>query len=373
MAKTKVVHIISGLENGGAEGVLFRLIDSSLNHNDSIEHVVVSLSGSGVYGARLEKKGIKVICLSMAKSPASIYSFYVLMRILKREKPCVVQTWMYHADLIGGIAAKLVGIKEILWNIRHSDLNSKHSSKTTVALAKLSAVLSYFIPKRIITCAEKAKDVHVALGYKADKFVIINNGYDLSRFRKKLPSIRMLSSPVRIGTVARFNHQKGHDVLLRAVREVAEDNLIELVLVGNGMNMTNQPLVDLIPNSLLDQVELLGPVENIESVMHTLDIHVLPSIAGEGFPNVVAEAMACGVPCIVTDVGDSAFIVGQTGWVIQPNRPEQLVKALNDAINEIKFEPESWLARGALSASRIEDKFDIERMRLLYESQWLSN
>ena len=373
MTKTKVVHIISGLENGGAEGVLFRLIDSSVNNNELIEHVVVSLSGSGVYGARLKDKGIKLYCLNMAKSLSSIYSFYVLMRILKRENPDVAQTWMYHADLIGGIAAKLVGIKNVLWNIRHSDLNSKHSSKTTVALAKLSALLSYFIPRKIITCAEKAKDVHIALGYKADKFVIINNGYDLSRFRKKLPSKRVFSGPVRIGTVARFNHQKGHDVLLKAVGEIAKGNSIELVLIGNGMSMKNQLLRELIPNSLLGHVECLGPVENIESVMHTLDIHVLPSIAGEGFPNVVAEAMACGVPCIVTDVGDSAFIVGQSGWVVQPNSIEQLINALEAAINEIKFEPDSWLKRAALNASRIEHNFDLGRMRKLYEKHWFGS
>ena len=164
----KIVHIITSLDDGGAEHTLYKIC----KYDKYNKHVVISLKGTGKYFYLLNKIGVKVYCLNLKFY--AIYQFLSFITLLKFLKPDVVQTWMYHADFFGGLAAKIVGIKNIFWNIRNSNLDKKTKFSTKLVL-KINAILSNFIPNKIISCSKNSIKIHHALGYK-NKFIYIGNG-----------------------------------------------------------------------------------------------------------------------------------------------------------------------------------------------------
>ena len=170
----KVVHIITGLGDGGAEHTLFKIC----KYNTNNKHIVISLTGSEKYSSLLKNLNIKVYCLNL--NFFSIYKFFFLIKLLNSLKPDVVQTWLVHADLIGGIAARLAGIKNILWNIRYSKIEIGKAKLTTILIIKILAKLSFLIPKFIIIVSKKSKKIYEIEGYDKKKFRLIPNGYDLS-------------------------------------------------------------------------------------------------------------------------------------------------------------------------------------------------
>jgi len=370
----KVLHIITGLSNGGAEAVLYRLC----KYDKPTRHIVVSLTSEGKYGSLLKVEGVDVFCLNLTPGKFSISALWRLFQFIRKQKPDIVQTWMYHADLIGGIVARLAGVKNLYWNIRHSNLVEGQSKRATMLVAKICAKLSRFVPRKIICCAYTAVNVHVALGYKKHKMIVIGNGYDLTDF---YPSIEHkaafkkelnLSDQVLLGMVGRFDPQKDHFGLLKSIEllDSSFDNF-KVALIGNGLNLANRPLVNKIKEyGLESRIVLLDQRIDIFVVMNGLDIHILSSGFGEAFPNVLAEAMACGTPCVATDVGDAAFIIDNTGWVVPPADYLALSHSLLAAIKELEDHPAQWSLRGALCRQRIESNFSIEKMINKYHKAW---
>jgi len=369
----KVVHIITGLGDGGAEHALFKICKYDIIN----KHFVISLRGPGKYFSSLNKVGVKVYCLNIKFF--SIHKFIFLVKLLRSLKPDIVQTWLVHADFIGGIAARLAGINNILWNVRYSKIEIGKAKLTTILIIKLLSILSNLIPKFIITVSKKAKKIYEIIGYNKKIFKFIPNGYDLSilkvnkfqqiNFRKK---IKIKKQIPLIGNVARYDPQKDHSNLLNALSLIRSKNInFFCVLVGSNINYKNMNLIAEIKRlKLSNYVKLLGQNDNISQVMNGLDVHVLSSSYGEGFSNVVAESMACGTPCIVTDVGDSAFIVGKTGWAVPPKNSIKLAKAIEKAIHEkgtIK-----WRKRCVKARLRIKENFSISKMINLYNNVWTS-
>ena len=170
----KIVHIITSLGDGGAEQTLFKIC----KHDKINKQIVISLRGPGKYFSLLKKLGIKVYYLNI--NFFSIHKFFILIKLLRSLKPDVVQTWLVHADFIGGIAAKLAGINKIIWNIRYSNFDIKKAKLTTILIIKLLSRLSYFIPKLIIIVSKRAKKLYELEGYDKKKIKFIPNGYDLS-------------------------------------------------------------------------------------------------------------------------------------------------------------------------------------------------
>jgi glycosyltransferase involved in cell wall biosynthesis len=369
----KVVHIITGLGDGGAEHVLFKICKYDIKN----KHFVISLKGSGKYFSLIKKLGVEVYCLNMKFY--SINKFLYLIKLLYNLKPDIVQTWLVHADFLGSIAARLAGIDKILWNVRYSNIELGKAKLTTIIIIKLLSILSYLIPKCIVFVSKKAEKIYEVVGYNKRIFKYIPNGYDLSvlkfnkqkRFNLK-KKIKIKKNIPIIGKVARYDPQKDHFNLLGALSLIKKKNInFFCVLIGSNINQNNFELIFEIKRLNLSKcVKLLGQIKDIPKVMNGLDIHVLSSSYGEGFPNVVAESMACGTPSIVTNVGDSSLIVGSTGWVVPPNNPAKLAKAIEKAIHEkgtIK-----WSKRCVKARLRIKENFSISKMINLYNNVWTS-
>ena len=177
----KIAHIITGLNVGGAEMMLYKVLQHS--SGKEFQHEVISLTDVGLVGEKIQKLGVPVRALEMRGFDLPI----VVIRLalwLRESNPDIVQTWMYHADLVGGLATKLSFKKiPIVWGIRQSDLNPKLNKQRTILVAMVGAFLSRFIPKKIIINSMRGKKNHEAFGYQSSKMVVIPNGFDLEVFR----------------------------------------------------------------------------------------------------------------------------------------------------------------------------------------------
>jgi len=370
-----ILHVITGLGQGGAEAVLFRL---AVHPAQAVRHVVVSLTDEGLYGGRLRAAGVDVHALGMPRGRATLGGLRALYVLLRQLRPQAVQTWMYHADLIGGVAARLAGIRAVAWGIRNSGAHLERSSRSARLVLRLCALLSGRVPAAIVCAAQDAARRHQELGYRGDRMVVIANGYDLSRFtpdaqaRDRMRALWGIAPDVPLaGCVARWDPLKDHRNLLRAmghlVRE-GRDRGLQCVLVGRGMATGNADLAALIDaEGLRGRVLLAGPSDDVPAVMNALDMHVLSSCA-EGFPNVVAEAMACGTPCVVTDVGDAAYILGDTGPVAPPEQPGVLAGAIEAVLAQLAERGRD--AVGQAGRRRVLDMFDLQRMVDAYTEVW---
>ena len=369
----RVFHIITGFGQGGAEAVLYRLISATARE---ISSVVVSLTDEGVYATKLRECGAWVETLNMPRGRLTLEGIRKLRRLIIKTQPDVIQTWMYHADLIGGLVARWSGIRSVVWGIRHANLDADKNSLSTRATMRACALLSNRVPVTIACCSEQAARTHQARGYRANKFIIIPNGYDLTRFRpdelartKARKEWNIAAEQILLGLVARWDRQKDHANLLQALALLVKKGFVfRCVLVGTGMDKDNQSLSTLIHQFDLEtQIILTGPRTDIPHVMNAIDLHILSSV-GEAFPNTVAEAMACGTPCVVTDVGDAALIVGDTGWVAPPQNPKTLAERIEQGLATLQREGRGTL--GQRCRTRIVENFSLEKMVRAYRTVW---
>lgn len=372
----RILHIITGLNNGGAEGALYRLTTSDRRSGN--QHFVVSLMGRGVYADRLEQAGHGVECLFMPRGRITFRGVLKLYRHIKTLHPDIIQTWLYHADLIGGLIARLAGNKTVVWGIRHSNVDAGKNKRLTFLTMKVCALLSSFIPTSIACCSERAVPLHQNIGYRADKFTVIPNGYAMDRVKPDLTARSRIrhelgidDQTVVLGMVARYDPEKDHENLLQALSLLTQSlPAFTCLLTGNGMSLDNAELTTLIHDAGVQRsIRLLGPRDDIPSILNALDIHVLSS-RSEAFPNVVAEAMACGTPCVSTDVGDARLIIGSTGWLVPHGDPAALAKAIMIALCERRANPRQWIARQERCREHILEKYDIEKMVLAYDKLW---
>lgn len=317
--KLVVFHLISSLNTGGAETMLMRLVVAMPYH----KHVVVSLTDLGPVAETLAAAGHPVYCLNL-----NIISFpFALVKLgylLKKYKPNVMQTWMYHSDLIGGLMGKICGISNIVWNVRNTEI-SQSGISTTKLIIKLCALFSKFLPNKIICCAESAKIKHIALGYDDVRMTVIPNGFDPDVFfiegcsKAEIRSaVGLPSDGYIIGIVGRFDRLKGYDVFLKAAGFFSDNYSypVTFVLVGRGISADNAVLQNWIHQyGSAARFCLLGESLKVSKILQAFDVYCLSSYA-EGFPNVVAEAMLMETPCVVTNVGDAAAMVGDTGVVV---------------------------------------------------------
>ncbi|WP_352687934.1 glycosyltransferase [Mesorhizobium australicum] len=373
-SRIKVLHVITGLHNGGAEAALFRLCMAEHTHS----HAVVSLSDEGKYGPLLREAGVPLACLSMPKGRLSLGGLAAFRRVLSAHRPDIVQCWMYHANLVGGVLSRLAGIRLVVWGMHNSGLDPLVAPLATRMADRACALMSRVVPTQIVSCSQQASRRHISAGYSASNWTIIPNGYDLAVFE---PDARARSRLRRawsidegqfvIGSVARWHPDKDHRNLAAALAKLSAraEFPFKCILAGPGISPENNDLAGLLDRyGVRDKVMLLGPSDGVAALMSAFDIHVLAS-RREAFPNVVAEAMACGTPCVATDVGDIGVIVGNTGCVVPSQDPDALSRAITNMAVENRNSP-SWETRQQACRNRVASDFSLERMARAYSALW---
>ena len=336
---------------------------------------VISLVSEGQIGPCIKKLGIPVFAMGMDKFWLSLFPLLRLFKILRQIRPDIVQTWMYHADLLGGLVARLAGVKKIVWALRNSNLSPKLTKNSTIRIAKICALLSSWLPVEILSCSKRAGKIHVDLGYSGEKMKIIPNGFDLESFQPSLKSRRSVRAELElpnnaflVGLIARYDSQKNHVGFMSAAAQVRQSiPNVYFLLAGEGVDDSNRVLKRIISrNDLKNHIYLLGQRADMPRIMASLDVLAISSF-GEAFPNVLGEAMACGVPCVVTDVGDSAEIVGKTGRVVPSGDMQGLAKHIMEILRIPKEERELL---GQKARLRVEENYDIRLIVKQYENNY---
>ncbi|MFC3883538.1 glycosyltransferase family 4 protein [Bacillus songklensis] len=366
----KILHVITCLDVGGAEMMLYKL----LKHTDhtKFESFVVSLTDKGSIGEKIEHLGIPVYTLGLKPGEMEPGSLWKLYRYVRQVNPDLIQGWMYHANFVSqAVAGLMFPKKPVLWNIRQSLDHIAQEKKMTRALIKLSAKMS-FLPKRIINNSLTSAKQHEQIGYRNDKRVIIPNGFDTDLFAPSEKAGTNLRSEqgitddhLLIGLIGRYHPQKDHTTFLKAAALLIEEvPNVRFILAGREVDSGNLCLMKEVEALSLDNyVRLLGERQDIPEITAALDIAVSSSKT-EGFPNVIGEAMSCGVPCVVTEAGDTPWLIGDTGLIVPPGNPLRLARALKELI---ECGQEGRKKLGFAARQRIVQHFSIARIVTQYE------
>jgi glycosyltransferase involved in cell wall biosynthesis len=360
-----IVHLITGLETGGAERMLARLVTGQ--DRERHRSIVVSMTRPGAVGPLLTSAGIELHALQMRRGLADLRGLAHLAGVLRGVRPDILQTWLYHADLLGTVARLAAPRCALLWNVQCAE--SIDANIVRRLLVWCSAK-----PDAVVVNSLAGKRFHERLGYRPRHWEHIPNGCDTNVFRfaaeARLALRNELGIPgdaVAIGLPARFHPMKDHATFLAAAaRLAAVRSGIFFVLVGPDVDSTNRALAELVSaNHIRDRVRLLGERHDMTNVYSALDITTLSSAFGEGCPNVLGEAMSCGIPCVATDCGDAADILGPTGLVVPPRNPEALAAAWERLIS---LGPDARRALGEKARDRVIAYYDLSAIIARYDA-----
>ncbi len=371
MSKICIAHIITGLDSGGAEAMLYKLL--SRMDKEVFGLMVVSLMDHSTYGEKIESLGVKVYSLGMKRGRFSIIGFCRLVKLLRNSKPNLLQGWMYHGNLAAQLVCAFIpSHAPVLWNIRQSLYSLAYEKKGTAIVIRICRYLTRF-PKRIVYNSKTSAEQHEYLGYRGDKRIIIPNGFDVNLFAPSIESGKAIraeldvsSDALLIGLIGRYHPMKDHTNFLQAASLLLKHySNVCFVLAGTLVDKYNKKLQQEINDlDISSKVYLLGERTDMPRLTASFDIASSSSSYGEGFPNVIGEAMSCGVPCVVTDVGDSAWIVGDTGIVVPPRDPVALANGWRKLI-ELGYEKR--LALGMMARQRIIENFSLDDVVKKYE------
>ncbi|WP_417837025.1 glycosyltransferase [Thalassospira tepidiphila] len=367
------MHIINELDAGGAERVLTRIACHNARDGgpDAPRQIVVSLMDEGVYGADLRDADVELHCLGMKSGVRDLPGAIMrLTRLMRQIKPDAIMSWLYHSDFIATLAAILsgCGTKRLAWNIRCAEMNLAQYGRSTRIVLALLAKMSGF-PAVIAANSHAGQQHHIKCGYHPKKWAYLPNGFDTDEWHPDPDAKNQLCKELGIdpakhliGMVARKDLAKDHSTLFEAIRQVRNKGYdAHLVLVGQ--NTEELAFAD----ELVSHVSALGLRRDVAQLVPAFDIAVLASTFGEGFPNVVGEAMACGVPAIGNDVGDVADIIAETGKTVPKRSPEKLAAAIEELITE---DVESRTHRKIAARKRIIEHYGLEAMNARYLALW---
>lgn len=371
-----IEHVTTSLDLGGAQAMLGKLV-ANPSSAGTIRHNIVSLVNPGSFTPPTEHA--KCHSLGMTRGIPNPMRLQGLVRITREIRPDVLQGWMYHGNLaatLAGIAGR--GSLPILWNVRHSLADPKVESRSTRALLALSARLSR-TTAAIIYNSHAAARQHEAIGFASERSLYIPNGFDCIRYRPDRDRRELVRSlfgiageTTLIAMVARFHPMKDHTMLIRAVgraRQLGHD--LHLLLVGTDLDAPPAVITDAIKDATLppDRVTLAGERSDVADWLPGLDILALSSAWGEAFPNILGEAMACGVPCIATNVGDTSSILGESGLIVPPRDAEAMAFALAELAS---IDREARFRRGDAGRERVLREFEIGKVVRQYHSLYTS-
>lgn len=371
-----ICHIIAGLNVGGANLFLVNLL--AAERQRGFQNSVIALMDEGTLGERIRSMGVPLYTLGMRRGRPSLIALRKLMQSVQQIAPDLIHAWMYHAAFATTIAMMLWRRKDpFIWNIRHTPYQLDRETLLTALLIRACGWLSRK-PVAIIYNAVYSLYQHEALGYRNPRQLIIPNGFDIQRFyprpgsRQKLRCFLGLDEGVPlIGMVARYHPMKDHITFMKAAKLLhLRKPEVQYVLIGRGVDRQNTELVERLETFGLNaHVHLLGERPDIHEILPALDLMTLTSAWGEGFPNVIGEAMACEVPCVVTDVGDAGYIVAGCGLVVEVGDEEALAQAWEELLN-LDIEHRQTLGREA--RKRILRHFNMQNIVEQYKALYTS-
>ena len=366
-AAPRAMHVITALNVGGAERMLKKIATGL----DPADLDIVSMLEPGSTGQRLQSLGYEIKSLGMTRGVPSLAALSRLRRLMIESRPDAVFGWMHHAFLAVTLARLgLNNAPPLVWNVRHSITDISHEPLQTRAILELCARLSG-IPSAIVYNSHVAKRQYAALGFNDKRAHVIPNGFDMDRFRPDPHARARLAAtfgiegddPV-IAMVARLHPMKSQETLITAFRTaLGRGARARLLLVGEGLGAPPASIRDLIATLPQGSVTLADHQSDPEAWLAGVDIFALSSRWGEAFPNVIGEAMAAGVPCVATDVGDSAIIIGDTGAIAPPGDAAAFAEAL---LRLLRMQPESRKALGAAARRRVAEHYALDAVRAQY-------
>lgn len=338
--------------------------------------VVISLSDEGTYGPRIRKLGVPVEALKMRRGWPRASDFWRLRQLVKRYRPDLVQGWMYHGNLVASLAATMVSGRRptLAWNIRHSLYSLSAEKFLTRQVIRANCWFSSS-PNAILYNSCLSRNQHESFGFSVHSGHVIPNGFDVERLRPDPKcgqlirrSLEIPANAFVIGHVARFHPIKNHASFLQAaVRVMKQKPDVVCLLAGRNVDLINPALSGIVPPELKARFRFLGEREDVPDLMQAMNLFCQSSWS-EAFPNVLGEAMALGVPCLATDVGDSRAIIGDTGFVVPPLNSRLLAEGLLTVLDKPRLELASL---GRAARIRVESNYAlpkvVEQYRALYE------
>jgi glycosyltransferase involved in cell wall biosynthesis len=373
--RPRVVHVINSLSTGGAETALARLVGAAASSR--FEHIVLPLREGGPVAERVREAGALTEALHV-DGPLHLLTAPVRLAARLRElRPDLVQGWLLQGNLAATVGTSLSLLRApVLWNVRWTLYDVDSERPSTRALLMVSGQLARQ-PRWIIYNSRLAVSQHAAIGYPSGRGRVIPNGFDVEHFHPD-PAAReavrreldIPADAVVLGMVARYHPMKDHAMSLRAAARIVERGTNAVfVYAGRGVDARNEELTRPIKAmGLGGRVRLLGERQDVARLYASFDVYWMSSVARgitEGFPNAIAEAMACGVPCVATNIGDAPSIIGQTGRVV----PSQDWRAFGDATAELlDAGPATLQGLGKEARARIERGFSLEAMADAYQA-----
>jgi len=356
----KLVFLIRNLGIGGAERQLVALA-TNLDRN-KFDVTVLTLYGGGEFLEDLARAGVRAVSLGKKGRWDLSTITLQLVRVLRQLKPDILHSELTAQNLLAVMAKAMLPGTRIVWGVRSSNLDDRRHDWLPLLNRRVEIWLSR-LPDLIISNSIAARNYHLAAGFAGARMVVIPNGIDTERFtpdrQARLRCRAAWGVPegsLAIGLVGRLDRIKDHGTFLRAAAILASSRAdARFVCVGGGPDDYLRELRLLAGQlGLRNRVVWLGSLTDMSSAYNALDLCCSSSF-GEGLPNTVAEAMACGVPCVVTDVGDSALVVGDTGVVVPRRNPERLAAGLAALADRVRQNP----ALGKAARERIESRLSL--------------
>ena len=367
----KIIHIITGLSIGGAEQALYNLLKGGLA--ERFDNCVISLRDKGPMGLKISLLGVPVIALNMHAKKLPLAGLVKLIRIIREFSPDLIQGWMYHGNLIGGFSRVVApGKPALVWNVRHSLSDLSQEKIATQQVIRINRWFS-FGADVILYNSHRSREQHEVFGFSKVGAKVIPNGIDThifsfsSKDRKHIRSkLGIPENACVVGHMARLHPMKDHAIFIQAAKSLSYryQNLYFL-LSGRDVSFDNIMLSQLLSSQVRHRFYFLGERNDVHKLMSAIDIFCLSSAWGEGFPNVLGEAMATSIPCVATDIGDSALVVNKTGIIVPPCD----VNALEEGIESLlTISSEDRISLGRSALERVEVNYKLSKIVEKYAS-----
>lgn len=369
----KITHIITGLGTGGAERALYNLLASDFGKKSKCS--VISLRDLGIYGEELRALDVPVYCLDLQADFSLFSGIFKFWRTIRYLRPDVFQGWMYHGNLFAVLGQTLLGGSvRLAWNVRHSLYSLKREKFWTRQVIRANRFFSTRADL-IFYNSQISRVQHEQFGFDSTNSVVNPNGFNTKNLKPSLGlrkairrELEVADDQVLLGHVARYHPMKDHRGFIQAVMVVLrEQPALKVILVGREVEVFTAEILGNLPDHLLARIQFLGERTDAYDLMQAMDILCLSSAWGEGFPNVLGEAMAFGIPCVTTDVADCAEIVAQTGLIVPPSDTTRLADALSILV-QLSFEERRVLGKQA--RERICERYSMRANVQIYENSY---